>query len=127
MKSTSYTLKNLAKNTGYHFRVRVPGKSFVAAPMIYTLGQVDKLNVKKAKKKKVTVSWKKAEGVSGYQISISSKKSKTSIKATVSAKSSKKTLKVSKGKTYYYKIRTFKTVNGKKIYGPWSAAKKFKR
>ena len=25
------------------------------------------------------------------------------------------------GKTYYYKVRAYKTVAGKKVYGPWSA------
>ena len=43
-------------------------------------------------------------------------------------KSSKKATvkKLSKGKKYYVRIRTYKTVNGKKIYSDWSAVKSVK-
>lgn len=29
-----------------------------------------------------------------------------------------------RGRTYYYKIRAYRTVNGKKVYGTYSAVKK---
>ena len=48
---------------------------------------------------------------------------------TVSVKkSSKKTTikKLTKGKKYYVRLRTYKTVNGKKIYSDWSAVKNVK-
>ena len=33
--------------------------------------------------------------------------------------------KLKKGKKYYVKLRAYKTVNGTKIYGPWSTAVTF--
>ena len=35
--------------------------------------------------------------------------------------------KVKRGKTYHYKVRAYKTVDGKNVYGPWSKAKNIKR
>lgn len=81
----------------------------------------------KAGKKKLTVYLKKSSGgVTGYQIRYSLKKNfkgskyKTSKKTTYTIKSLKKK------KYYYVKVRAYKTVGGKKIYGSWSAYKKVK-
>lgn len=77
---------------------------------------------------KVKVKWTNIDGESGYQISKSTKKSGTNIVSTyATTKGTYKLLKATKGKTYYYKVRAYKTVNGAKIFGPWSAVKAFKR
>ena len=34
--------------------------------------------------------------------------------------------KLKKGKTYYYKVRAYKVVSGKKVYGKFSTIKKIK-
>ena len=65
----------------------------------------------------------KTAAVSGYQIICATDKkfSKNVIKTTVSGKSLSKTVTgLKKGKTYYVKVRAYKTVNGKKIYGLYS-------
>ena len=74
--------------------------------------------------KSFRVKWKKVSGASGYQVSY--KTGKTTKKKTVNG-GSKKSLKVTglkSGKKYTVKVRAWKTVNGKKYYGKWSAAKK---
>lgn len=76
---------------------------------------------------KVKVSWSKASGVSGYQVSSSASNSSTRIISTTSSKVSSKTFSATKGKTYYIKVRAYKTVNGKKTYGSWSSVKKYKQ
>ena len=77
---------------------------------------------------KVKVSWKNINGESGYQISKSTSKTGTSIlNLTIKADTTSKTVSATKGKTYYYKVRAYKVVDGKKIYAPWSDVKAIKR
>jgi len=93
----------------------------------YTLKKVSLSSFSKSNGK-VKVAWKNISGETGYQISKSTKKSGTNIVATVKSTSAKsKLVSATKGKYYYYKVRAYKTVDGKKIYGPWSDAKKYKR
>ncbi|MBR2447814.1 MAG: fibronectin type III domain-containing protein, partial [Clostridia bacterium] len=131
----SYKFKNLADGTKYTFKVvpcsLVNGEYFADASYkttsIYTLKKVSTPTVSKYSSKKVKVSWKNISGESGYQISLFTSKSKTKIVTTYSTTSGKsKTLSATKGKTYYCKVRAYKTVDGKKIYAPWSSVKTYK-
>lgn len=128
------TKKNLADGVKYYFKV-VPrykdGTTTVESPnykttSIYTLKKISTPKVTKVNSKKVKVSWTNINGESGYQISRSTKKTGTNIVSTYSTTSGKsKTFSVTKKKKYYYKVRAYKTVNGKKIYGPWSNVKAY--
>lgn len=85
----------------------------------------------KAQKKGFKVTWKKVSNAKGYQIKYSTSKKftkKTSKTATVKkATTTSKTVKdLKKKKTYYVKVRSYKTVNGKKVYSDWSNVKKVK-
>lgn len=137
---TSYTIKKLAAGKKVTVRVIpsvvVNGKTYSAAAKssagVYTLKKLSKPTVKKASKTKIKVSWKNINGETGYQIYKSQKKSKgfKLAKTVKSSKAKSTTFKVTKKKTYYYKVRAYKTVKvgGKtyKVYGPWSAVKSFK-
>ena len=96
----------------------------IKAVLTVNVAKVSSLSVKKSGTK-VKLSWKKVSGAVGYQISKSTSKKGTKIVATVSGTS--KTLTATKGKTYYYKVRAYKVVNGKKVYGSWSTVKSYKR
>lgn len=77
----------------------------------------------KAKSRKFTVSWKKTAGATGYQVQYklkSAKKYKT-LKTLKKLKVTSKKLK--KGKKYQFKVRTYTTVKGTKVYGKWSFVK----
>ena len=86
-------------------------------------------SVKRKGKSAVMLSWKKDSFVSGYDIYRSIKKSSkykriVSINYNTTVKYQDSKLK--RGKTYYYKIRAYKYVNGKKMYGDYSQVKSVK-
>lgn len=82
-------------------------------------------------KKSLTVKWKKDSQVTGYQVVIGTNKKITKGKKTANIKKNstikKKFTKLKKGKVYYVKIRAYKTIDGKKVYGAWSTVKKTKK
>ena len=81
---------------------------------------------KNTKDRKLTASWKKASGADGYQIQYApNKKFKKAKSQTV--KSTSVTLKKLKKKTtYFVRVRAYKAVDGKKVFGKWSSVKKVK-
>ena len=73
----------------------------------------------------VTVYWKKqAQQVTGYQIRYSTSPDFSKDAKIVTVSGASKTSAVirglKKGKRYYFRIRTYKTVGGKKYYSSWS-------
>lgn len=91
-----------------------------------------KTSIKKLSKgkKKFTVTWSKISGVKGYQIQYSTdkkfKKNNKSVTVT-KQKTTKATVKnLESKKKYYVRVRTYKTVNGKKVYSSWSKVKSVK-
>lgn len=77
-------------------------------------------------KKQLTIKWKKNTKASGYQVVYSTNKKFTGKKTVRKAKTttSYKIKGLKKGKKYYVKVRSYKTVNGKRIYGAYSTVKK---
>ncbi len=125
------TLNAFKGSKPYYYKVRayktISGKK-VYGPFsaVKTLGPAKPAGVKAQAKngKKIKLTWKKVTGASGYEIYRAAsqqgryKKVKT-IKGANGKNFTNKSLK--KGKTYYYKIRAYKTIGGKKIYGSYSS------
>ena len=86
-------------------------------------------NIKTAKKA-ISVTWKKVGGVKGYQIQVATDKKFKKNKKTVTVKKQKTTKttvkKLKAKKKYYVRVRTYKIVNGKKVYSSWSKVKSVK-
>ena len=84
----------------------------------------------KAAKKAVSVEWKKVGGVKGYQVQVATDKKFKKNKKTVTIKKQKTTKttvkKLKAKKKYYVRVRTYKIVNGKKVYSSWSKVKSVK-
>ena len=80
-----------------------------------------------AKSKGFTISWKKqAVQVNGYQIQYSTNSKFTSAKTLAITKNktvSKTVAKLRGKKKYYVRVRTYKSIKGKKLYSPWSKTK----
>ena len=76
-------------------------------------------------KKGFTVKWNKKAGVSGYQIMYTLKGKSNGKKVTIKrASASKKTIKgLKSNKKYVVRIRSYKTVKGRRYYSAWSTKK----
>lgn len=136
ISSSNYTVTYSSgrKNVGtYTVTVKFKGnysgtvkKTFTIKPKSTNISKLTK------KSKGFTVKWKKQTAqVTGYQIQYSTSSkfgSKTTKTVTVSKnKTTSKTIsKLKAKKKYYVRIRTYKTVNGKKIYSAWSSTKSVK-
>jgi len=128
------TLSKLGSGSKYNIKVipykKVGNKYFYGedkTTSIYTLKKLNRPTISKKSKNYVKVRWNNILGESGYQISRSTKKTGTYIVATAKTTIGKyKNLKVKRNKYYYYKVRAYKIVNGKKVYGPWSSSTKYK-
>ena len=136
-KQTNYTIKKLKSGTNYKFKVRAYKTvddtqyfgSYSSVIKTATKPSTTKIKTLTTKNKKVTVNWNKVAGATGYEVYMSTNKNKgysriktITKKGTVSY--TKGSLK--KNKTYYFKIRTYKIVNEKKIYSSYSNIKQIK-
>ncbi|MEE1037679.1 MAG: lectin like domain-containing protein [Eubacterium sp.] len=93
-----------------------------------TLKQLNQPSMYTKSDGKVSLTWQSIPGASGYQVYWSKSKSGTYKKlCDYSNKYSGVTFTVGKGVTYWYKTRAYKTVDGVKIYGPFSTPKSYKR
>lgn len=133
-KDVDYTVsyKN-NKKTG-KATIKIKGKGYYKGTItkeFYICPKKSKINsVESAKKKQLTVDWKKDSQATGYQILIATNKDFTKNKDAVTVKNNKTTSKTIKklksGKTYYVKVRAYKTIGGKKVYGSYSKVEKIK-
>ena len=90
-------------------------------------GKVKKLKVKKKSLKKIRLSWKKVSGANGYQVSVKvRKKGKFKVVKTIRKNKNKYIRRKYRNKIIYVKVRAYKIVAGNKIYGKYSAVKKYK-
>ena len=130
-KNTHYTITYAVgrKNVGA-YKVTIKGKGNYTGTKTLTFKiNPPKTTVSKltAGKKSITVAiTKKSTQVTGYQIQYSTSKtfSKATTKTISRYKTTKYTLKsLSAKKTYYVRVRTYKTVNGTKYYSGWSTYK----
>lgn len=90
---------------------------------------VSKTAIKKlvAKKKALTIKWKKKSGVTGYEVQVALKKNFKKGLKTKSVKGAKKTFvtikKLKAKKKYFVRVRVYKTVSGEKYTSAWCTVK----
>ena len=108
--------KASSKLTYSNFSKIKSGKSVLTTPVLQTQAASNGIKLTSAKTK----------GISGYEIYRSTAKSGSyqKIKEVKSSQSLSYTDSTAKSQTvYYYKIRTYRTVNGKNVYSPYSTVK----
>lgn len=123
VKGTDYTLsyknnKNIGTAT-----VTITGKGSYTGTKTLPFKIIPAKTTLTAKKSngKYALSWKKVTGITKYQIQYSTDSGKTYKTAgTVSSDKTSATLKLDTSKSYTFRIRSYKTVDGKKYYSSWS-------
>lgn len=140
VKLGTTTLKNGTDYTVSYRNNKKPGKATVtitgagnyAGTKTATFKiKPEKAAVRKAtaqKNRKLKVTWKRDSLATGYQVVVGTNakvtKNKKVINVTRNKTTSKTFKKLKKGKRYYVKVRSYKKVDGKKLYGAYSKAKK---
>ncbi len=135
--TTSYTDTKVTPGKTYYYRIRpyknISGKksygSYSSIVKVKAAPPKAAISSVKAGPKRVSVAWKKQTNISGYEVYMSTKKSGGYKKVkTISKSSTTRYVKtgLKKGKKYYFKVRAYKTVKGKKIYGEFSSIKAVK-
>lgn len=140
VKLGTTTLKNGTDYTVSYRNNKKPGKATVtitgAGNYAGTKTATFKIKPKKAavrkataqKNRKLKATWKRDSLATGYQVVVGTNakvtKNKKVISVTRNKTTSKTFKKLKKGKRYYVKVRSYKKVDGKKLYGAYSKAKK---
>ena len=134
---TVYTFKKLSAATDYTVKVRAYTEqnnkktygNYSNSLKAVTATKAPEIKSLKKGKQKVVISWKKVSKADGYEIYMSSKKSSGYKKIAAVKKASTVTytkIRLKSKKSYYFKVRTYRTVGGKKIYSPYSKVKSTK-
>lgn len=128
-------IKNLTDGRSYKVKVvpyvevndvKLNGKEKIS-PSVITLKKV-KIKQLKLVDSKIKIRWYNISGETGYQISKSTKRTGTNIVYTYKTiKGTYRTITAKKGIKYYYKVRAYKVVDGKKVYGLWSYTKAYRK
>ncbi len=128
----AYTVKSTYTSQGYDVYTCSCGASYTTNyKAVKKLGKVNLKSVSSVRKNHtIKATWAKKSGASGYQIYYSRNKNfkKLAAKKTVKGGKTKSYVgkNFTKGKKYYVKVRAYKNVNGKKVYGKWSNVKSVK-
>lgn len=128
----TYTNGSLATGKTYYYKVRaykkVGSKTYYSSYSNVKNGKTKLSATKltgKAGKKQATLTWNKVSGANGYELVRATSKTGKFKKVTSTTKTSYKNKSLSK-KTYYYKVRAYRKVSGKKVYSTYSSVVKVK-
>jgi uncharacterized repeat protein (TIGR02543 family) len=129
--TTSTSYKNTALTTGKTYYYKVKAVCVAGSTTTYSSSSAYKYakpipstpstTVKSNSYTSIKVSWGKISGASGYKVYRATSKTGTYslIKTTTSTSYTNSSLKT--GKTYYYKVRAYRTVGSSKVYSSYSA------
>jgi uncharacterized protein YkwD len=129
--NTDYTVAYKNNISTGKATVTVTGKGKYTGKITQTFNIIPKQatlsSVTSPKTKNIKVTWKKDTQATGYQVVYSTSsafKSAKSVTVTSNSTVTKTISSLTKGKTYYVKVRSYKTIGGKKVYGAYSTVKK---
>ena len=121
------TFKNTGLTTGktYYYKVkacnsynRCSGYSSVVSMKVVP-GKVKNLQSTPTSNS-IKLTWNSVYGATGYEVYRSTSKTGTYTKLTTITNTTYTNKNLTSNKTYYYKVRAYRTVNGTKVYGAYS-------
>lgn len=122
--SRSFTSTGLTCGKTYYFKVKAINGSKSSTSSVKSI-KVKPVKVTSLKVENgctyLKLSWAKSNGASGYEIYSSTSKSGAYKKIASTSSTSNKNTGLKLGATRYYKVRAYKTVNSKKVYGNFSS------
>ena len=127
----SYTDSNLYSNKKYYYKIKsfktINGQRYYGYYSSIINGETKlstpSVKLSTPKSKSIKVSWNKVSGAKGYDVYSSTSKKGTYSKRTTTSNLNYTNTGLTKGKTYYYKVRAYKIVNNKKVYSSYSPIK----
>lgn len=132
---TSFTNYNLKTGQKYYYKV-VAYKTIYPSDVLSNYSNFIKITpvlkknsikLYKSGSNKIKIKWTKINGASKYRIYRKISGGKWKRIKTVSSKTTSYKNTVIRGRKYYYKVRAYRTVSGKKIYSPYSKTKSKRR
>ncbi len=128
LTGTEYTDSSVAFNSKYYYKVRARGakgeKSLnsYAASAKASLSRVNGFKGENTASNKIKLSWDKVNGANGYTIYRASSingEYKAVVRVTKGTTLTWTNSSLTHGRTYYYKVRAYRNVNGQRIYGDY--------
>lgn len=95
-----------------------------ATPVI--VKKVSQVTIKEKRSRKAVIRWKSIKTISNYEVQYADNKAFKNAKRKLVKTTSSTLQKLKKEKNYFIRVRAYKVVNNKKVYGAWSTAKKIK-
>ena len=136
--TNSYTDKGLSKGKTYYYKVACyvnsDGKQAISAYSSVVSVKAAapapaQVSAKKAKSGVAKITWSKSTGANGYEVYMAaSAKGKFTKAGTISKSATVSFTKsgLKSGKTYFFKVRAYTTVGGKKVYSDYTRTVKVK-
>lgn len=126
--TTSFTHKKRKLGTTYYYKVAairtVDEKNYWSEKSAMVTGKPALEQVKMTSAvsgtRKASLKWSKVKGAKGYVIYRATTKNGTYKKIATMSKTSYTNYPLTSKKKYYYKVRAYRTVNGKNLYGAYS-------
>lgn len=129
IKKTNYIDKKLTTGTKYYYKVKAYGNGVTSAFSAVRSGtpklKAPRLEVTR-KKKGAALSWNKLTYADGYHVYMKSSKNGKFKRIAKVTKAKHRENGLKSGKTYYFRVRGYRVVKGKKYYGFYSKVVKAK-
>ena len=130
---TTYTIKNLKAGTTYKYAIKAYIKvndAAIFADSFKTITTATKSATPTLKATagidKAALSWNKVTGATGYEVYYATSQNGTYKKLKTTTATSYTQNKLTTGKTYYFKVRTYAVTDDAKVYSNFSSVKSVK-